>query len=150
MSRPTRAAGVRPNMYEFLRNPPGGSPTREPGPSISGRPGQWSGHATLIWQWAPNAWAMVSVRGYGSVAQDRAFATRLAENLRFDGDEPVRVPMAQQYLRENLAFRLTPAALEGLRTYYREAEALGVIARAPALHFYEGVRTGRAESEPIE
>jgi predicted solute-binding protein len=79
----------------------------------------------------------------GMAASDRI----AAEYCR---DEPVRVPMAQQYLRENLAFRLTPAALEGLRTYYREAEALGVIARAPALHFYEGVRTGRAESEPIE
>jgi predicted solute-binding protein len=79
----------------------------------------------------------------GMAASDRI----AAEYCR---DEPARVAMAQQYLRENLAFRLTPAALEGLRTYYREAEALGVIARAPSLSFYEGVPSGRAESEPIE
>ncbi len=79
----------------------------------------------------------------GMAASDRI----AAEYCR---DEPARVPVAQQYLRENLAFRLTPAALEGLRTYYREAEALGLIARAPALRFYEGGPTGPAGSEPIE
>jgi hypothetical protein len=41
--------------------------------------------------------------------------------------EPSRVPIAQHYLRENLVFRLTPGALEGLRTYYAEAARAGVV-----------------------
>lgn len=79
----------------------------------------------------------------GMAASDRIAADYCRE-------EPARVPMAQQYLRENLAFRLTPAALEGLRTYYREADSLGLIARAPELSFYEGGLPGRPGSEPIE
>jgi len=51
-------------------------------------------------------------------------------------DQPARTAVAQQYLREHLAFRLTPHALEGLRAYYREAAALGLIVRAPEPAFY--------------
>jgi len=42
---------------------------------------------------------------------------------------PDRQVVARRYLRENLVFRLTADALSGLRTYYREAAALGL---APA------------------
>jgi chorismate dehydratase len=52
-------------------------------------------------------------------------------------DDPERTRVAEHYLRENLAFRLTPQALEGLRTFYREAAALGLIARAPELAFFD-------------
>ena len=52
-------------------------------------------------------------------------------------DDPRETPVAQRYLRENLAFRLTPAAIEGLRTFYREAAALGLIEASRALAFYE-------------
>ncbi len=77
----------------------------------------------------------------GMAASDRI----AAEYCR---DEPARVAVAQQYLRENLAFRLTPAALDGLRTYYREAAALGVIDRPPAIGFYDSLPA--PGSEPIE
>ena len=36
-------------------------------------------------------------------------------------DQPERIPAAEEYLRRNLAFELTPRAIEGLRAYYREA-----------------------------
>ena len=60
-------------------------------------------------------------------------------------DAPGQTPVAQRYLRENLAFRLTPAAIEGLRTYYREAAALGLIEAARPLDFYEAAdQSGQA------
>ena len=52
-------------------------------------------------------------------------------------DDPANTPVAQRYLRENLAFRLTPAAIEGLRTYYREAAAIGLVEASRTLAFYE-------------
>lgn len=40
---------------------------------------------------------------------------------------PANVPLAREYLTNHLAFRLTPRAVEGLTTYYREAAAAGVV-----------------------
>jgi len=62
---------------------------------------------------------------------------------------PERTPVAQRYLREHLAFRLTPRALDGLRAYYREAAALGLIARAPEPAFYPA-GPDEAAGKPIE
>lgn len=50
--------------------------------------------------------------------------------------DPVRQAIARRYLRECLAFRLTPRAVEGLRTYYREALALGVATGDVNLEFF--------------
>ncbi len=54
-------------------------------------------------------------------------------------DQPDRTAVAQHYLREHLAFRLTDRAIDGLRTYYREAEALGLIGTAALPRFYPAV-----------
>lgn len=51
---------------------------------------------------------------------------------------PERQALARRYLRENLAFRFTDRAIEGLRTYYREAVAAGVITAEPAIGFFPG------------
>jgi chorismate dehydratase len=50
--------------------------------------------------------------------------------------DPARQMIARRYLRENLMFRLTPRALEGLARFYREAAALGLIPARPAPVFY--------------
>ena len=50
--------------------------------------------------------------------------------------DPARVLTAQRYLRENLAFRLSPRALDGLRTFYKEAERLGLVERAAEPAFF--------------
>jgi hypothetical protein len=63
-------------------------------------------------------------------------------------DRPERLEIAGRYLRENLAFRLDAAMLEGLRTYYREAAALGLIGAPPEPAFFPGDRTVRGE--PVE
>ena len=51
---------------------------------------------------------------------------------------PQHRDLARQYLRENIRFDLTDRMLEGLRTYYREAASLGVIASAPEPLFFAG------------
>jgi predicted solute-binding protein len=51
------------------------------------------------------------------------------------GGDPARTPVARTYLRENLMFRLSDRALEGLRTFYREAMALGLDGRADLRFF---------------
>ena len=40
---------------------------------------------------------------------------------------PALQPLARRYLREHIAYGLTPRMLEGLAAYYREAQAVGVI-----------------------
>ena len=71
-----------------------------------------------------------------------------AENGKAHSDEiaaaycagaPARVPIAQRYLRENLAFRLTPRALQGLRTFYGEAARVGLVEGAPEPAFFGSV-----------
>ena len=47
-----------------------------------------------------------------------------------------RQPIGRRYLRENLMFRLTPRAIAGLETYYREAVALGVAPREHRPEFF--------------
>ena len=44
---------------------------------------------------------------------------------------PERQPVARTYLRENLRFALDERAIEGLRTYYREAASLGFVTDRP-------------------
>ncbi len=50
-------------------------------------------------------------------------------------DRPERQPLARRYLRENLRFALDDRAAEGLRTYYREAAALGLVNDRPLKWF---------------
>ena len=46
--------------------------------------------------------------------------------------------LARQYLREHIKFDLSDRMLAGLRTYYREAASLGLIASAPEPVFFAG------------
>ena len=51
--------------------------------------------------------------------------------------DPDRIPVAARYLQENLRFELSGRALAGLRTYYREAIALGLAPAGRELAFFE-------------
>jgi predicted solute-binding protein len=53
-----------------------------------------------------------------------------------------RQAIGRQYLRDNLLFDLTPRAQEGLRTFYREALALGFATGRAHIEFFE--------SDPLE
>jgi chorismate dehydratase len=50
--------------------------------------------------------------------------------------DPIRIAVAQRYLRENLTFRLTGRALDGLETYYQEAGRLGLVPVGGAIEFF--------------
>ncbi len=51
--------------------------------------------------------------------------------------DPVRQAIGGRYLRDRLMFDLTPRAIDGLRTYYREALALGVADGESRLAFFD-------------
>jgi chorismate dehydratase len=53
------------------------------------------------------------------------------------GDDETRRPVARAYLRDNLIFRMTPRAIEGLRAFYREARALRLIDGETPIEFFE-------------
>jgi chorismate dehydratase len=56
----------------------------------------------------------------------------------FVAGRPDRRELARHYLRHNLMFRLTPRAGEGLRAFYREARALGLLEDIePSIAFFE-------------
>jgi chorismate dehydratase len=94
----------------------------------------------------PFVWAFWSGR---PDAADRATVTVLQaaaeEGMRHTSEiaaaycagAPSRVPIAERYLRAHLAFRLTPRALEGLKTYYNEATGLGLAAAAAEPTFFD-------------
>jgi predicted solute-binding protein len=50
--------------------------------------------------------------------------------------EPARQVVARRYLRENLRFELDARALDGLRTFYREAAAVGAVPAAGPIEFF--------------
>jgi chorismate dehydratase len=50
--------------------------------------------------------------------------------------EPARQVIARRYLRENLRFELDARAEDGLRTFYREAAAVGAVPAPGALEFF--------------
>ena len=59
------------------------------------------------------------------------------------GGDPARTALAQTYLRDNLMFRLNDRALEGLRTFYREAMSLGLASGDADLRFFGTARVKR-------
>jgi chorismate dehydratase len=98
---------------------------------LTGLPFVWA-----FWAGRPGAVDPAVVAALQRAAEEGMGVTdRIAAD--YCADHPSRIPVAQRYLREHLAFRLTAPALDGLRTYYREAAALGLIARAPEPGFYE-------------
>ena len=86
---------------------------------LTGLPFVWA-----FWAGPPDAAGPETVRLLGQAAEaGMAHVDAIAAD--YCAGDVQRVPIAARYLRENLAFRLTPRALEGLRTYYAEAVAAG-------------------------
>ena len=50
--------------------------------------------------------------------------------------DPARQSIGRRYLRENLLFDLSPRALDGMRAFFREAHALGLVATT-TVEFFE-------------
>jgi predicted solute-binding protein len=88
----------------------------------------WSGPAGAI---DPSRTAVLQAAASdGAAHMDEIAADYCAGNAR-------RIALAASYLRENLAFELTPRAIEGVRTYYREALAAGVVGHTRELTFFD-------------
>ena len=70
-------------------------------------------------------------------AAERGMAHSDAIADAYCGSHPEHRALARRYLRENLMFRLTPRAIEGLGTFYREAQALGIVSKATEIEFFQ-------------
>jgi chorismate dehydratase len=99
---------------------------------MTGLPFVWA-----FWAGRPDAAGPGAVRLLQRAAESGMAHTRqiAADYCR---EVPERIPLAERYLREHLAFRLTPRALEGLETYYAEASRLGLAEAAEPVFFDAG------------
>jgi len=97
---------------------------------MTGLPFVWA-----FWAGAPEAAGPDTVRLLRQAAETGMVHTDAIADAYCAGS-PDRQVVARRYLRENLTFRLTADALSGLRTYYREAAALGLAPAKPAVAFF--------------
>lgn len=97
--------------------------------SMTGLPFVWA-----VWSGRSDAVSSSTVAVLNDAARDGgAHLDEVADG--YYADRPARQPIARAYLRDNLRFALDERAVEGLRTYYREAAALGHV-RDRALEWF--------------
>ena len=101
----------------------------------------WTAMTGLPFVWAfwagPPAPAVTAIVGLLQTAAEEGMANAEAIAVDYCGGDPMRSAVAAEYLRRCLAFHLTPRALEGLRVYYAEAAALGLVPRTVPPAFFE-------------
>lgn len=98
---------------------------------LTGLPFVWA-----FWAGPEGAASPLTVRVLRQAAEDGS--RHLAEIARdYRPGSPLEQQIAEAYLRTNLVFPLGQRALEGLRTYYREAGALGVTGADRQLTFFD-------------
>lgn len=97
---------------------------------MTGLPFVWA-----FWAGRPSP-AVSAVVGVLQTAAEQGMAHSDEVAVDYFRHDPAKVPVAQEYLRRNLAFHLTPRALLGLRTYYDEAARLGLLARTGDITFF--------------
>jgi chorismate dehydratase len=97
---------------------------------MTGLPFVWA-----FWSGRPDA-ASVETVGVLQQAANDGFAHLDAIGAAYCKGDPVWIPVAQRYLRENLTYDLSGRALEGLRIYYREAADLGLVPAATEPQFF--------------
>jgi chorismate dehydratase len=93
----------------------------------------------------PFVWAVWAGRSDAASAETVALLQEAAASGRQHLDEiataystdPQRQAVGRHYLRENLLFDLTSRAQDGLRTFYREALALGLATGRSSVEFFE-------------
>jgi chorismate dehydratase len=69
-------------------------------------------------------------------ARDAGVAAYDAIADAYCAGDPARQTIARRYLSEHMRYDLDARALEGLRTYYREARALGLVGRDPSIELF--------------
>jgi chorismate dehydratase len=99
--------------------------------SMTGLPFVWA-----FWSGPPDAAPPEVVSLLQRAADDGMRVSDAIADAYLAGD-PDRQLVGRAYLRENLMFRLTPRALQGLTTYFGEAVALGLATSAQAPVFFQ-------------
>jgi predicted solute-binding protein len=97
---------------------------------MTGLPFVWA-----FWAGRPDALNPEAVRRLLAV-KDAGLAVTDALAAAYVAATPQYRDVAQQYLREHILFDLDDRMLDGLRVYYREAAALGIIATGADVRFF--------------
>ena len=100
--------------------------------SMTGLPFVWA-----FWSGRPDA-ASASLVATLQAAAREGMAHSDAVADAYLAQRPEWQAVGRRYLRENLMFRLTPRAVDGLRTFYREAIALELAAGESVVEFFRG------------
>lgn len=100
---------------------------------LTGLPFVWA-----FWAGRPDAASAGTVALLRAAAEDGCAHTDAIARAYCGGDA-ARERLAARYLRENLMFQLTPRAIEGLRTFYREAEEAGIVPAVREPAFFDAV-----------
>ena len=88
---------------------------------MTGLPFVWA-----VWSGPTGAVTTQTVHALNDAARDGgAHLETIADD--YCAGSPERRPVARAYLRNNLRFALDARAIEGLRTYFREAASLGLV-----------------------
>ena len=106
--------------------------------TMTGLPFVWA-----FWAGRPDAAVPETVAALQSAA--RTGMSHLDAIADAYSSDPARRAVNRRYLRNNLRFSLDARAVEGLRTYYREAVALGLAAGDTSLSFYDDLAEPAAD-----
>jgi predicted solute-binding protein len=98
--------------------------------AMTGLPFVWA-----FWSGRADAADARVVRALQDAATAGAADTDALADAYCEGD-PARQAIARRYLRESIKCAMTDRAIDGLRLYYREAHALGLVPAVGPLTFY--------------
>lgn len=92
----------------------------------------------FVWAFWSGPAGTMSPAAVQRLQEARQAGTRVSDALAdaYVAGTPQFRELARRYLRDHITFDLTERMLEGLRTYYREAARLGVIAASPELRMF--------------
>jgi chorismate dehydratase len=93
--------------------------------AMTGLPFVWA-----FWSGRADAATPATVRTLNDAARLGSTRTDAIADA-YCASEPDRQPLARAYLRHNMRFALDGRAVAGLRAYYREASALGLVTERP-------------------
>lgn len=100
----------------------------------------WAQLTGLPFVWAfwsgPSASADARVVARLREAQSAGVAASDAIADAYCAGDPGRQAIARRYLRDYMHYELDASTLDGLRTYYREARALGLVGRVPSIEMF--------------
>jgi chorismate dehydratase len=98
---------------------------------------RWTGHPFVWAFWAGRADAAdASVTAHLQAVRDAGVAASDAIANGYCAGDPARQAVARRYLRDNIKYDMSDAALAGLLRFYREASTLGLAEAVDAVRFF--------------